>query len=226
MARRHPLLFWFLVVAFVCALGMATFDPVVAWYCKRHVGGAVEAFFRAVTTLGEGGFWYAAAGLVLAGNWLLAVREGTTERGHRLRCHARSAWFMIASMAASGLVLSLTKFSLGRYRPRALFDSGLYGFDPFSTHWAMNSFPSGHSQTIWSAMIALSFLFPRYRTAFLATAVLVSLSRVVLSVHYPSDVLMGSYLGIAVTLWLRRRFEARGLTLSISPSASDCGRKC
>ncbi|MBF0560818.1 MAG: phosphatase PAP2 family protein [Alphaproteobacteria bacterium] len=200
----------FAAVVIFCGLGMATFDAPLAWFFKHHISGEYEGFFKVITTLGVATGWYVLAGVVLLGCFGLKTFVTVPEWRERCRAYARAAFFMISALTASGLVETGMKFVIGRYRPRYLFESGLYGFKPFNAHWAMNSFPSGHSQTIWAVAVALMFIYPRYNAAYIMVAILVSLSRAVTSVHFLSDVTMGSYIGIAVTVWLHRQFVRRG----------------
>jgi undecaprenyl-diphosphatase len=70
------------------------------------------------------------------------------------------------------------------------------------------SFPSGHAATAFAAAAAVGVLHPRFRLPLLAAAGVVALSRVYLGVHYWSDVLVGSLLGVAValvTVWVVER---------------------
>jgi len=60
------------------------------------------------------------------------------------------------------------------------------------------SFPSGHASTAFAAAMAITVLAPRLRMPALVLAALVAASRVVLGVHYPSDVLVGALVGAAV----------------------------
>jgi undecaprenyl-diphosphatase len=59
------------------------------------------------------------------------------------------------------------------------------------------SFPSNHALNNFAAAVFLSRLFPKYKWIFLTTATLVSISRIYLGVHYPSDVLGGAIIGVA-----------------------------
>jgi undecaprenyl-diphosphatase len=59
------------------------------------------------------------------------------------------------------------------------------------------SFPSNHALNNFAAAVFLLKLFPQYKWIFLITATLVSISRIYLGVHYPSDVLGGAIIGIA-----------------------------
>jgi len=58
------------------------------------------------------------------------------------------------------------------------------------------SFPSNHALNNFAVAVFLLRLFPNYKWIFLITATLVSLSRIYLGVHYPSDILGGALIGI------------------------------
>ena len=59
------------------------------------------------------------------------------------------------------------------------------------------SFPSNHALNNFAAAVFLLRLFPKYKWIFLITATLISISRIYLGVHYPSDVLGGAIIGTA-----------------------------
>ena len=59
------------------------------------------------------------------------------------------------------------------------------------------SFPSNHALNNFTAAVFLLRLFPAYKRIFLIVATLISISRVYLGVHYPSDVIGGALIGAA-----------------------------
>lgn len=113
----------------------------------------------------------------------------------------RRAWLLagawVLGTAGVGLWVRILKLGLGRDRPEV--------------RWALEqgySFPSGHSAgtlvcyglLTWMALVLLRPAHPRRWMALAAAAVLgVGASRVLLGVHYVSDVLAGWLLGLA---WL------------------------
>jgi len=64
-----------------------------------------------------------------------------------------------------------------------------------------NSFPSGHA-TVYFAL-AFAFWGTKYFWPFLILAIIGSLGRVVVGVHYPLDILAGAIIGSAASLLLR-----------------------
>ncbi len=182
-------------------------------------------FFAAITDFANGFIWYSLALIGLLSAW---VRHRMLEPPSPPAVYdaRRRAWlFMIVAMATSGLTEILIKFVLGRERPRIFLRDGTMDFHPFHLRIADSSFPSGHTQSICSAMLALSVIYPPLRPLFLAMAVLVAASRVVIGAHYLSDVVGGVWLAVVAVLYWRRRFERTGplrlpVTAPQAPAAS------
>ncbi len=202
--RRHPLAWGTVYVALICLLAMAIVDRPLAWWFHRHLSGNWEGFFRIVTNLGRAEFYLIPAGLLWLGFTVAARRTLFPEQRRRWRALAWKPGFLFLAMALSGVAGTLIKIAVGRARPRVLFENGSYGLHPFVHDWSLNSFPSGHSQAAWAAMMALVVLVPRYNALWLLVATLVAVSRVALSVHFLSDAMGGSWLGAALTLALAR----------------------
>src|SRR5271155_4016117 len=58
------------------------------------------------------------------------------------------------------------------------------------------SFPSGHSITAFAVAISLGLFYPYLQTCLLVVAFLIAASRIILGMHFLSDVLAGSALGV------------------------------
>ena len=216
LTRKHPLPAWGVHCLLFAAVSYFLFDRAIAVWFKAHLADTqYEGFFRTVTDVGLGGLWLIPSGLGwLFCRWRLWRAEFFDVAG-RYRRWSHSLLYFFLTVALSGLFVDIVKVAIGRIRPRALFEQGLYGFQPFSTNWGMNDFPSGHSQTIFAAMTALAIIFPRYDRAFWLVGLLVAFSRVALSVHYLGDVVVGSYVGIAAAILFHRAFAAKGVEVKL-----------
>ena len=69
------------------------------------------------------------------------------------------------------------------------------------------SFPSGHATTSFCIATVIAMRYPKLRYPAFIAAILVALSRPYVGVHYPSDILAGSILGIFVGYILTRTAE-------------------
>ena len=141
---------------------------------------APSEFFIAVTTLGSG------MGIVLV----------TILISFFLRSQRMLILRLVTALLASGLGVRVGKMLIARVRPDGL---------PWLTQLHTYSFPSGHTAfaTVLYGFIAL-VLYHRVRNTFwrnililgsLLLIGLIGMSRIVLAVHYGSDVLGGLFLG-------------------------------
>lgn len=122
--------------------------------------------------------------------------------------------FIFSSLSCSGLTLILIKWLAGRHRPINFFSHGYFGFDYFGVGYELTSFPSGHAQTAFSLAMALTILFPRWGIPVFIAAGAVSMSRIVLTSHYLSDVIAGAAVGILGTLAVKYFFDWRNIELT------------
>jgi undecaprenyl-diphosphatase len=93
-------------------------------------------------------------------------------------------------------ILHLLKWLIGRARPLA--EQGPFHFEPLSAAKYADAFPSGHTAGATVFALLLAMYFPRLRWVFYIWLVLMGLERVVLRMHYLSDVIAGYALGAAV----------------------------
>jgi undecaprenyl-diphosphatase len=151
--------------------------------------GARQAFrrlFGIVSRLGDGVFWYALMAV-------LAVGGGS--RGVIAAAH----------MALTGIVATAMYRGLKGWTRRPRPFRAHRGIVPYIAPLDEFSFPSGHTlHAVSFTLIALAY-FPVLAPLLVPFTLLVAMSRVVLGLHYPSDVLAATAIGCAlagVSLWL------------------------
>lgn len=152
------------------------------WSARR----TVAVFFGAVSRLGDGVFWYALM-------TVLATFGG-----------ARGTLAALQMLLTGGVALALyrlLKCWTRRPRPFRSCNGVIARVPPLDEF----SFPSGHTLHAVSFTIVAVAWFPVLAPLLLAFSVLVAASRVVLGLHYPSDVLAATAVGGALggaSLWI------------------------
>jgi membrane-associated phospholipid phosphatase len=103
------------------------------------------------------------------------------------------------------------KFVLARYRPELFFSNNLYGFHFFSMKHIYTSMPSGHATNGFVLAAIFSKLIKcKWATVLLfAVGTCVALSRLIISVHYMSDIIFGAYIGCLSAYWINAIYPAR-----------------
>ena len=147
---------------------------------RAIVNLSIRNTFRLVGRLGDGIFWCC---LML---WLLAE-------------YRAAALLPVLHMGAAGLVCALLYKWLKRktHRPRPCnlnpaINCGIAPLDKFS-------FPSGHTlHAVAFSVVALAY-YPVLAWLLLPFTALVAASRLVLGLHYPSDVLAGTAIGATIS---------------------------
>ena len=218
-ALRHPppQLRRFLVLLVLDAAAVAAS---YAWLDRpaaqsfAHIAPRTDAVFRFITQFGVSTDYLVIAALLALG-YALAARR-TIDRARKER-HVRHAWraaFLFATIAGAGLVGDILKPVFGRARPRLFLDNGIFGFTWHGAHAAYWSFPSGHTITIVSVAAAVYVIERRLWPLYAAAALLVMASRVVLDLHYVSDVLAGAFLAGTAAWVTAALFRRAGIALA------------
>jgi membrane-associated phospholipid phosphatase len=177
------------------------------------------AFFKAITDFGKAGWFLWPTGLLLVAIAMVASpRLGRT--AHLvLTSLAVLLGFVFLAVALPSLFVTVAKRVIGRARPLR-GDGSDFTFAPFGWRADYTSLPSGHSTTAFAAAVALGALFPRARPWLWAYACLIALSRIVITTHYPSDVVAGAVIGAFGALLVRTWFAARRLGFAITADGS------
>ncbi len=151
----------------------------IAW-CRRS---GLVPFFRVISRLGDGALWYG----LMAAITLYHPQIGLL-------------------FVLTGLTFTLTykslKHSLVRERPFITHES-ITSEAPVLDRY---SFPSGHTLHAVGFTVLLAASFPVLALGVLPFTLLVAVSRVVLGLHYPTDVLAGALIGLflaslALSFW-------------------------
>lgn len=142
---------------------------------------AVREVFATVSKLGDGGFWLIMAMLIFA-------KQGT---------QVLPSLLVVGLTALAGIWLyKFLKNRLVRERPYILHGDIQLGAAPLDRY----SFPSGHTLHAASFTILFSGIEPALLPLMLPFAFLVAASRVILGLHYPSDVLVGAAIGTGLAI--------------------------
>ncbi|MFV0134078.1 phosphatase PAP2 family protein [Streptomyces sp. HMX87] len=116
--------------------------------------------------------------------WLAAGLTGAAADGAR-----RGAWLRGTALTAGAHLVSMgVKRVVRRPRPAHV--------EPLVRTAGRHSFPSSHATSAAAAAVAFGALGPRRARALWPLAAAVCLSRLVVGVHYPSDVAAGAALGV------------------------------
>jgi membrane-associated phospholipid phosphatase len=168
-------------------------DELILLGLHRHASPALDAAFLVSNTLGRGLFCVPL--VVVMAVW------------HLWRGEKREAWTWLVVGTATWLLVDLTKSAVGR--PRPMLWPRLVAVSSFS-------FPSGHALAGMSLYPLLGWTALRSRpvgqwvgfASGVLLGVFIGVGRLYLGVHWPSDVLAGWCLGLALSVaavaWLRR----------------------
>jgi undecaprenyl-diphosphatase len=179
----------------------------------RFLPFRVLQIFDDITDLGLSGWFLFPTGLLVIAIAFLATPALGRIANLVLLSIVVRLQFVFFAVAAPGLCFTVLKRLVGRVRPSAL---GPFAYMPFSWQPEYASFPSGHSTAAFSAAIALGTLFPRARLALWLYALTIAASRVIITVHYPSDVIAGALVGGFGAILVRNWFAARRLGFTIA----------
>ena len=171
--------------------------PILYWIQENLRSGFCDFFWSTITHFGDGGiFWIGWAALLLL-----------------FPKHRKTGLAMGIALVLGVLVCNLfLKIQVARPRPFN-FPGSLYGPEVLLIGENSDmSFPSGHTIASFEAAVALILLNKKMGIPAMILAVFVSLSRLYLFVHYPTDVIASVILGSAFAffgVWVVKKFYDR-----------------
>ena len=146
--------------------------------------------------------WWVLAGLLAFGVFTIPPLAAVFPSFRALR---KKNWEMVGIAFLAALVsrfgiTELIRFFYDRPRPFEV----LTGIRQLLQHEAGGSFPSGHAAFYFAIAAVVSRYYPKTSILFFLAALNLSLARVQAGLHWPSDILGGAIIGIAVGLFVNR----------------------
>jgi membrane-associated phospholipid phosphatase len=195
MKNKWIALIVFFLSALFTSVAYFIWDIPLAHY-SRGLSNSVLEIAQIITVLGESRWYY-----ILFIPAYLLFRFVWKNKLWSMRI-----LFLFTAITASGLMSTLIKWLAGRYRP-SMLEEGLFGFNFFRVGYELTSFPSGHSVTAFTLAAAITFLFPRWSMIAFLAAIMIAMSRVLITAHYLGDVIGGAGIGILCTLAVKYFFD-------------------
>lgn len=161
---------------------LVSLDLRVCCYFNRHAEKRrIRRLFSIISRLGDGLVWYV---LMIVLPFIFGLDA--------IEVSLRMAGAAIAGLVIYKLIKSFTE------RPRPFVKNR--NIVPGTTPLDQYSFPSGHTLHAVSFSLIAVHYFPVLGWLLLPFALLVAMSRVVLGLHYPTDVLAGAIIGLALAI--------------------------
>ncbi len=178
------------IVAFVLfAFGIVSifaFDKVICSFLYK--GKFFLPFFYKVSEIGSFEWVFLFVSLIVfLSVWVKPLRQ--------------FVFIICASIILADTLVIALKYLVGQARPIMYIKDHIYGFYPFTFKDEFDSMPSGH--TALNSTLAFSVYLKNKKFGFLLIlwAILVGLSRIFLSKHYLSNVLISFAISIVVVLF-------------------------
>lgn len=156
------------------------------WCISRRCYTEIATLSRWISKTGDG-YLYALIGVLL---WWLETQYGPQFAG-----------VLLLAFAIELPTYLVCKNTVKRHRPA----DAIAGFDPFLQPSDKFSFPSGHTAAAFLFASLVSFYYPLFALPAYGAACLIGCSRVLLGVHFPTDIVAGIVLGLVsveLALWI------------------------
>ncbi len=202
----------FAIVAAVVASMLFVDTAASDW--ARHLPRWIDEAADEITNLGRSGVFLYPLGFILV--ILAAIVTPTLPRMAQglLASLVVRFGFLFLAIGLPSLFVTVVKRLIGRARPYVGPHDDPFVYLPFVWKPEYASMPSGHATTAAAAAIAIGAIWPRMRPVMWLYVLVIMLSRILIGVHHPSDVIAAVLVGAVGAQLVRRWFAARGLGFS------------
>ena len=199
---QHTLFISLLSIGFII-LGFVQLDQTIAFLFKQPEYQDVFYWSREITNAG-----YMIHYLLIASFVFIAARffhhkiKKFRDNPHQRMAAQQWSIFVFKSLFISGIVIQILKIVFGRQRPHISESFENMSFDFINFHWHWHSFPSGHTQVMYTMATIGYLIWPKFRSFFFFFATSIAFTRVIITQHFFSDFVFGAFLGYIITLWV------------------------
>jgi membrane-associated phospholipid phosphatase len=207
VARRQLYRVIAILACLVAVAAMIFVDERAYQLALRLPMWVVDAFYE-ITDFGRSGWVLVPTGALIAVIALVASPALDHMTRGVLAAIVTRVGFVFLAVGVPGLIVSIVKRFIGRVRPSP---AGPFAYEPF--HWRPDfaSLPSGHTTSAFATLVAVGALFPRARPFLWGFALLIAVSRIAVTAHFVSDVLVGAAVGALGAWCVRDWFALRRL---------------
>ena len=136
--------------------------------------------------------------LVLAAVYLILKTRNWQERIYFFSFTALSA------LLSRGIITEVIRFFYHRPRPFLTLN-----IEPLIDRSLSGSFPSGHAAAFFALALAIFYLNKKAGYWFLISALAMSVFRIFIGVHWPSDIIVGAVVGLISAVIIKKILPAR-----------------
>jgi membrane-associated phospholipid phosphatase len=213
MARAFK--FWLggmLLTTFFVIISILWFDRTLAYFFHDTFG---------TWQLPRGVARGSAVSITLVSAFIFVILGLCAVMGRRFTKIETTVLLSVISVLAAEPTKSKLKLVFGRTWPDnwrqtnlSLIHDGVYGFHPFHSGPAYESFPSGHATTVAAVASVVWLLYPELRIVCTVCTIMASALLVMLNFHFLSDVVAGTFVGISTGLFSVALWRASGQSMA------------
>lgn len=122
------------------------------------------------------------------------LKQFCVEFWHKVK--TSNAFLIFSSVVCASALVGVLKVLIARLRPIFFVLAEQPEFNRFSDSW--HSMPSGHTTVTFAGLVMMGMLAPKYKPLTWTLAIIVGFSRIAIGAHWPTDVIVGAFIGMMV----------------------------